>query len=187
VERGPQTQAKGGGVKKSRCTHVYVAGLEHGPVKIGMTSNPRTRPSSACGAAKLGFDKLYWTAQHKHADRIESGSHWHLLCYEAGQEWFFISFPRAVAAVEEVMERWDRGVHYSENLYPYYQELVDRAKQSYIDSLNHPIHFAFGPPKVKKLLPLFKTAKKKFLSVKKNAAAFARYQSELRVKGLYYA
>lgn len=155
--------------RKCRCSHVYIIGFENGPVKIGMSSSPNGRVSAVRNFARAGEAKLLWSIEHEDASSIEAASHWYLMMYEAGQEWFFIDFNNAKAAVEKAIKYYDTGkIHrFYKKIMHLDKSLIDAAKQSYSKCNTWWLHFAGHDSKVKGFLPIYKKAKAECLKDRK--------------------
>ena len=156
--------------RKCRCTHVYIIGFEDGPVKIGMSSDPRGRTSAVKNYAKAATAKLLWSQEHEQADSIEAAAHWYLMMYEAGQEWFFVSFQKAKLAVEKALKYYAKGKmrEFYNTIMPLDQAVLDAAKQSYFNCNTWWLHFIGHNTKVKGFVPIYKEAKAKCLKDRKS-------------------
>lgn len=152
----------------SRCSQIYIIGLEEGPVKIGMSSNPNKRLHSVKNFAKAAGAKLLWCQEHDAADKIEGLSHFYLCCYEAGNEWFFIPFKEALKAVKRIMRLVDSGKYIGNKVLPYNSELEERSRRSYATCNKHYFHFFGNRPKVKAFVDMFLLARKSLSRKDKN-------------------
>lgn len=72
-----------------------------GCLKVGRSKNPERRVRSVRnGPVRLTDVKLVAKFPHPQASAVERASHFVLNRYHEGEEWFAVSLPRAVAAIE---------------------------------------------------------------------------------------
>jgi len=95
----------------------YLVGLEYGPIKIGVTSQPPYRRSRA---ARRSFYRDYWDYRdyeaelygswpHDYAYMVEKLAHMYLMDHHITGEWFDVSIYKARRAVAKVIRLLDTG------------------------------------------------------------------------------
>ena len=95
-------------IKRSRCSHVYVVGLQAGgAVKVGISNDPVRRMA----ALRMGWAgqpmALFFAQEHPQAQRVEGRALRLLAQHRIGGEWFSVTPEAAIAAVRVATKQED--------------------------------------------------------------------------------